>query len=283
MVSGTTSQKVDPSQATTIIKPRPGWHLIDLRELWLHRGLLYFLTWRDIKVRYKQTVVGVLWALLQPFLKLVVFSVIFGIVAKIDSQGYPYPIFLYAALLPWQFFSVALTTSSGSVVASAGLITKVYFPRLIIPMASVGACLVDFGISFTLLIGLMLYYGVAPTVNILMVVPLVIFTIFTALGVGTLLSALNVAYRDFRYVVPFGVNLWMFVTPVLYSREAFEDWQRVLALNPMAGIVDAYRAAVLGKPFDWDGLAISMAVAVGLFLVGMLYFRRLERQFADIV
>jgi len=194
-----------------IIEPRRGWLGINWRELWRHRELLYFLTWRDVKVRYKQTVLGFLWAFIQPFLKMVVFSVIFGGLAKIDSEGFPYPIFVYAGLLPWQFFSEALHRSSLSVVDSANLVTKVYFPRLISPLAAVGACLVDFAISFIILFGLMLYYGIMPGWGALMVVPLVLVTIVTALGAGTLLSALSVAYRDFRYVIPFMLQIWMFL------------------------------------------------------------------------
>ena len=267
-----------------VIEPRPGWHLIDFKEIWRFRELLYFLAWRDIKVRYKQTVLGILWAFIQPFLKLVVFSVIFGRLAKMDSEGFPYPIFVYAGLLPWQFFAESLNRSSQSVVGSANLITKVYFPRLIVPLASVGSALVDFAISFSILAGLMIYYGVPPTAATLMVIPLVLFTIFTALGIGTFLSALNVAYRDFRYVIPFMVQIWMFATPVIYPVTiAPKNWQWLLCLNPMSGIVDAYRSAILGKPFEWGNLGISLGVALFGFLIGLFYFRRLESQFADIV
>ena len=271
-----------PSQI--VIKARPGWHLIDFKEIWRYRELLYFLSWRDIKVRYKQTVLGILWAFIQPFMQLVVFSVIFGRLAKMDSEGFPYPIFVFAGLLPWQFFAGSLNRSSQSVVSGANIFTKVYFPRLILPMASVGAALVDFGISFVILVGLMLYYGIVPTVATIMVIPLVLFTIFTALGIGTFLSALNVAYRDFRYVIPFMVQIWMFATPVIYPATIVpKNWQWLLSLNPMSGIVDAYRSAILGKPFEWGNLAISMSVATVGFVLGLLYFRRLERQFADIV
>lgn len=267
-----------------VIEPRPGWRLIDFREMWHYRELLYFLTWRDVKVRYKQTVLGILWAFIQPFTKLVVFSLIFGRLAGIDSEGFPYPIFVYAGLLPWQFFQESLSRSSQSVVGSAHLVTKVYFPRLIIPLSSVGSCLVDFAISFSILVGLMLYYGVMPTVATCMVLPLILVTVLAALGVGTFLSALNVAYRDFRYVIPFVVQIWMFLTPVIYPvRIVGKNWQWLLSLNPMSGIVDAYRSAILGKPFAWGNLGISFGVAVVGFLWGLLYFRRVERQFADIV
>ncbi len=271
-----------PSQ--TVIEPRKGWLSINWREIWRYRELLYFLTWRDVKVRYKQTVLGILWAFIQPFLKMIVFSVIFGRLAKMDSEGFPYPIFVYAGLLPWQFFASSLSRSGQSVVGSANLITKVYFPRLIIPLSSVGACLVDFAVSFVILVGLMLYYGIVPTLATIMVVPLVLFTIFTALGVGTFLSALNVAYRDFRHTIPFLVQIWMFATPVIYPVKIVpKRWQWLLCLNPMSGIVDAYRSAILGKPFAWDNLGISLSVATAAFLIGLFYFRRLERQFADIV
>ena len=270
--------------STTIIEPTRGWLSLKLRDIWQYRELLYFLTWRDVKVRYKQTVIGFLWAVIQPFLKMVVFSVIFGGLVKIDSEGFPYPIFLYAGLLPWQFFASAVSRSGESVVGSANLIKKVYFPRLVIPIASVGACLVDFAISFIILIVMMLYYSIIPTLSTFMVLPLVLATTFTALGVGMLISALNVAYRDFRYVLPFLVQIWMFLTPVIYSTTIIpENWRWLILLNPMAGVVDAYRSAILGKPFEWGSLEISMAMAVVVFLCGLIYFRKTERYFADIV
>ncbi len=201
-----------------------------------------------------------------------------------DSEGFPYPIFLYAGLLPWQFFASSVSRSGESIVASTNLITKVYFPRLVIPIASVGACLVDFAISFIILVILMLYYNVVPTLSIFMVLPLILATIFTALGVGMFISALNVAYRDFRYIVPFFVQIWMFLTPVIYSTGIIPENRRwLILLNPMAGIVDAYRSAILGKPFEWGSLGISMGIAVVIFLCGLVYFRKTERYFADIV
>jgi len=269
---------------TIIIEPTRSWLSLKLRDIWQYRELLYFLTWRDVKVRYKQTVIGFLWAIIQPFLKMVVFSVIFGSLAKMDSEGFPYPIFLYAGLLPWQFFASAVSRSGESVVGSANLIKKVYFPRLIIPIASVGACLVDFAISFIILIVLMFYYSIIPTLSIFMVLPLVLATIFTALGVGMFISALNVAYRDFRYIVPFFVQIWMFLTPVVYSTGIIpENWRWLILLNPMTGIVDAYRSAILGKSFEWGNLGISTIIAVIVFLFGLIYFRKTERYFADIV
>lgn len=267
-----------------VIEPRKGWLPINFREIWRYRELLYFLAWRDVKVRYKQTVLGFLWAFLQPFTKMVIFSAIFGGLAKIDSEGFPYPIFLYAGLLPWQFFSESLSRSSSSVVGSANLITKVYFPRLIIPLSAIGACLVDFAISFTILIGLMFYYSIPLTLATLLIVPLVVLTILAAFGIGCLLSALDVTYRDFRYMIPFMVQIWMFITPVLYPVKIVPaKWQWLLLLNPLTGIVDAYRSAILGKPFQWGHLAISSGVILLAILIGTLYFRKTERRFADII
>lgn len=284
-VSKSTIAELLPGEGhQVVIQPSRGWIAINWRDIWRYRELLYFLTWRDLKIRYRQTVLGFLWAFIQPFLKMVVFSMVFGKLAKMDSEGFPYPIFLYAGLLPWQFFSDSLSRSSESVVLSAHLITKVYFPRLVIPLASTGAALVDFGVSFTILIGLMVYYRVLPTAATLAVLPLVPLTVLTALGVGIFLSPLNVAYRDFRHTVPFLVQIWMFLTPVIYPvRIVPQRWQWLVALNPMAGIVDAYRSAILGKPFAWGNLTISTAVAVVVFFFSAVYFRRLERQFADIV
>jgi len=269
---------------TTIIQPSRGLLSLKLGELWQYRELLYFLTWRDVKIRYKQAVLGFLWAFIQPFLKMVVFSVVFGGLAKMDSEGFPYPIFLYAGLLPWQFFADAVNRSGQSIVSGANLITKVYFPRIIMPVASVGAALVDFAISFGILIGMMFYFQLSPSLSILMVVPLVLITILAALGVGILVSALNTAYRDFRYALPFLVQIWMFLTPVIYPVTIIpERWRWLIALNPMAGIVDAYRSAILGKPFAWENLGISLGIATIMFLIGLAYFRKTERYFADIV
>ena len=273
-----------PSLPTRVIEPRRGWLAVNWGEIWLYRELLFFLAWRDVTIRYKQTVLGVLWAFIQPFIKLVVFSVIFGKIAKINSEGYPYPIFAFAGLLPWQFFSEAMTRSSQSVVGSANLITKVYFPRLIVPLSSAGACLVDFAISFLILFGLMFYYGTPFTIGLVTIIPLVILTILTALGTGIFLSALSVAYRDFQHIIPFAVQIWFFLTPVVYPVKAVpSSLQWLLALNPMTGIVDAYRAAILGKPFAWGHLTVSMCVSIALFLLGAYYFRRVENRFADVV
>ena len=268
----------------TLIRPRRGWRSLDFKELWAYRELLWVLTLRDIKVRYKQTVLGVAWAVIQPVMTMIVFSIFFGRLARMPSDGFPYPVFVYAALLPWTFFANAVGGSANSLVGSANLISKVYFPRLIIPLSSVGAGLVDFAISAVILLVMMLVYGVGWSVNLLLAPALVLAVIFTALGVGTLLSALTVAYRDFRYVVPFLIQLWMFVTPVVYPASLVpEHWQWLFYLNPMAGLIEGFRAAFLGRPFDIVGLSISFTVAVAFFLAGILYFEKVERRFADII
>jgi lipopolysaccharide transport system permease protein len=270
----------------TIIEPSRGWIAINWKDLWQYRELLYFLTWRDIKVRYKQTVLGALWAIIQPFMSMVVFTIFFGRLAGLDKKtgDIPYPIFVFAGLLPWNLFSQSLGRSSQSVVSSAHLITKVYFPRLIIPLSSVGTGLVDFAVAFAILAGMMIYYGVMPTLNVAMVLPLVFLTVVAALGVGMILSALNVAYRDVGYVVPFVVQLWMFATPVIYPLSIVpKRWQWVMSLNPLTGIIEGYRSAILGTAFDWANLGVSVSAAVIAFLAGIVYFKRVERQFADIV
>ena len=268
----------------TRIVPAHGWRALDLRELWAYRELLVVLTMRDIKVRYKQTMLGAAWAILQPFMAMVVFTIFFGHLANMPSDGYPYPIFVYSALLPWTFFTNAITSSSNSLVGSAHLISKVYFPRLIIPLSAIGVGIVDFAIASGILLAMMLFYGVGWSLNLLMV-PLLLLAIgFIALGAGTCLSALTVAYRDFRYVVPFMVQIWMFVTPVVYPASLVPtQWRWLLYLNPMSGLVEGFRAVFLGKAFDLFGLAVSAAVAICLFVAGVAYFGRVERRFADII
>jgi lipopolysaccharide transport system permease protein len=271
-------------EQVTIIEPTQGWRLIDWKELWAYRELLYVLTMRDIKVRYKQTVLGFAWAIIQPFMMMVVFSVFFGKLAKIPSDGLPYPIFVYAGLLPWTFFANAISSSANSVVGSAHLISKVYFPRLIIPLSSVGSGLVDFAIATVILLLLMVYYGVSLTLNLLLAPILVADVVVTALGVGTCLSALNVAYRDFRYVVPFLVQIWMFATPVVYPATLVpREWQWALYVNPMAGAIEGFRSVFLGRPFDVPGILISLTFAVIVFAAGIAYFEKVERRFADII
>ncbi len=271
-------------QHVTLIEPTKGWRMLDWRELWAYRELLWVLTARDIKVRYKQTVLGAGWAILRPFITMVIFSVVFGQLAKMPSDGYPYPVFVYAALLPWTFFAAAIGTSGGSLVGSSHLVSKVYFPRLIIPLSSVGAGLVDLLISTGILLLMMLYYGVGWSWNLLAAPLLLLFVIFTALGVGTLLSALTVAYRDFTHLTPFMVQIWLYITPVIFPVSLVpERWQWLLYINPMTGLVEGFRSAFLGKPFDLNGLGISFAIAIAVFLVGVAYFEKVERRFADII
>lgn len=268
----------------TVIEPPKGWHMLDWRELWAYRELLWVLATRDIKVRYKQTVLGAAWAIIRPFTTMVIFSVVFGALAKIPSDGFPYPIFVFAGLLPWTFFAGAISASGSSLVGSAHLVSKVYFPRLIIPLASVGAGLVDLLISSAILMLMMLWYGVAWSWHLLAAPLLLAALIFTALGVGTLLSALTVAYRDFTHLTPFLVQIWMYVTPVIFPVSIVpQKWQWLMYLNPMSGLVEGFRAAFLGKPFDLLGLAISFATAILLFAVGVAYFEKVERRFADII
>jgi lipopolysaccharide transport system permease protein len=268
----------------TYIRPSRGWRMLDFKELWAYRELLVVLAVRDVKVRYKQTVLGVGWAVIQPVMLMLVFSLFFGRLAKMPSDGLPYPVFAYAALLPWTFFANALGASASSVVGASNLVSKVYFPRLIIPLASVGSWLIDLLIATLILLGLMLYYGVGWSWNLLAAPVLVVAVLFTALGAGTLLAALNVAYRDFRYVVPFLLQFWMFATPVVYPASLVPaEWHWVLNLNPMAGLVEGFRSAFLGRPFDVDAILLSFAAAVAMFLAGVAYFEKVERRFADII
>lgn len=268
----------------TVIEPKRGWDILDFAEILRYGDLIYFLVWRDIKVRYKQTVLGVAWAVIQPFMSMVVFSIIFGHWVKIPSEGHPYPIFVYAALLPWTFFANAITTCGNSVIGSPNLITKVYFPRLIVPIASIGAGIVDFLLSLGVMLLLMVYYGMTWHMSMLAVPFLFMAVLFTALGIGTFLSALTVAYRDFRYVIPFMVQLWMYATPVVYSQTLFpEKWRWTLNLNPMAGLIEGFRSVFLGQPFDKGGFLISFVVSILLFLIGLSYFKQVERNFSDII
>jgi lipopolysaccharide transport system permease protein len=269
---------------TTLIRPSRGWVALNLRDLWNYRELLYFLTWRDIKVRYKQTVLGAAWAVLQPFFTMVVFSVFFGQLAKVPSDGIPYPIFSYCGLLPWSYFSGALDRASNSLVGSSHLITKVYFPRLAIPLSAVMAGLVDFGIAFVVLLGMMIYYGFTPTTAVLTLPLFLSLAVATALAVGLWLSALNVQYRDVRYTISFLTQFWLFATPVAYSSSLVpERWRAWYGLNPMAGVVEGFRWALLGKEPPASLLAVSAVVVVLLLIGGLYYFRRMEKTFADVV
>jgi len=270
---------------TLFIRPQTGWTAAGLKELWEYRELLYFLTWRDIKVRYKQTVLGAAWAIIQPFFMMVVFSLFFGYLAKVPSDGIPYPIFAYCALLPWQLFAHALTESSNSLVANERLITKVYFPRLVVPISAVLGGLLDFAIAFVILLLMMAYYGVRPTWAIVTLPAFLLLAMLTALGVGLWLSALNVKYRDVRYTISFLIQFWLFATPVAYSASIVPArWRALYGLNPMAGVVEGFRWALLGKS-EGPGalLAVSVAVVILILIGGLYYFRRMEAEFADVV
>lgn len=268
-----------------IVKPSRGWMPIRLDALWARRELLYFLVWRDIKVRYKQTFLGVMWAVLQPLMLMLAFSIFFGRLAKVPSDGLPYPVFTFCALLPWQLFAQALTQASNSLVANDRLITKVYFPRLVIPLSAVLSGLVDFLIAFIILLALMIYYGISPT-NAFWTIPIfVLLAVVSALAVGLWLSAVNVQYRDVRYAIPFIAQLWFFVSPVAYPSSIVPaSWRWLYALNPMAGVIEGFRWALLGKSKGpGSELVLSCAVTVALFIGGLYYFRRMERTFADVV
>jgi lipopolysaccharide transport system permease protein len=261
-----------------------GWTGFELRDLWAHRDLFRFLVWRDVKVRYKQTLLGVTWAVLQPLLTMIVFTILFGKLAHVPSDGAPYAIFSYAGLLPWNFFNTAVANSSASLVGNANLITKVYFPRLVIPGAAVGAALVDFAIAAGLLIPLMLWYGVALAPRLLMFPVLTFLATIVALGAGMWMAALNVKYRDVRYTLPFALQVWMLLTPVIYPVSFVpERWRWLLALNPLTGIIEGYRDAIFNRPFEWTRIADSAVIAVLLLIFAAWTFRRMEREFADLI
>ena len=270
---------------TLRISPPSRWTSLEFRELWEYRELLYFLIWRDVKVRYKQTALGAAWAVIQPFFMMVVFSLFFGRLAKVPSDGIPYPVFTFCALLPWQLFANALTESSNSLVGNQNLITKVYFPRLVVPISAVLGGLVDFVISFVILLGMMLYYGIVPGWAIVTLPGFILLAVMTALGVGLWLSALNVQYRDVRYTIGFLVQLWLFLTPVAYPSSIVpEKWRPLYGLNPMAGVVEGFRWALLGKSQPPGAMLwVSVAVVILILFGGLYYFRRMEQQFADIV
>jgi lipopolysaccharide transport system permease protein len=267
------------------IAPSRGWVPLKLSELWEYRELLYFLIWRDIKVRYKQTVLGAAWAIIQPLFTMVVFSLFFGQLGKIPSDGIPYPIFSFAALVPWTFFANGLGQSSNSLVGSSNLITKVYFPRLVVPLAAVVSGIVDFALAFVVLLGMMLFFGIVPTLNVLWLPLLFLLALITSLGVGLWFSALNVEFRDVRYVVTFLTQLWLFATPIAYPSSMLpEPWRTLYGLNPMAGVVEGFRWALLGtNSAPGPMIAVSATVAIVILITGAFYFRRMERTFADIV
>jgi lipopolysaccharide transport system permease protein len=267
------------------IEHTSGWLKLGLRDLWEHRELLYFLVWRDVKVRYKQTVLGAAWAILQPVMSMVIFTVIFSIIAKMPSDGFPYPIFSFAALLPWTYFSGALGRVTSSVVGNAQLVSKVYFPRLIIPLAGVVSGLVDFAISFVVLIAMMIYYRIQPTWAIVTLPLFLILATATALGIGLWLAALNTRYRDVGYIIPFLIQFWMYACPVIYAVSAVpERWRLLYSLNPMVGVIEGFRWALLGNAHpNFSVMAVSSIILLVLLFGGLVYFKRMERTFADLV
>lgn len=273
-----------PDKPIVVIEPSKSWLAINFRELWVYRELLYFLTWRDVKVRYKQALFGTGWAVLQPLFLMLVFTIFYGRLSGIDTGAVPYPLFALAGLVLWTFFSTAVSGSGNSVVNNTNLITKVYFPRMIVPAASVGACVVDFLLAFVLLVGLMLYYGISPTRQLLLLPALFAGTTVFALGVGMWLSALNVKYRDIRFTLPFMMQLWLFVSSVIMpSTVVPEQWRWLLLLNPMSGFIEGFRASLFGEPFDWRALAVAATITVVVLVYSAYAFRRMEKDFADIV
>ncbi len=267
-----------------VIRPSRGWVPIDFRALWAYRELLYFLTWREVKVRYKQTALGFAWAIIQPFMLMIVFTLFFGTLAKVPSEGIPYPLFSYAALLPWTLFAEGITRSSMSLVQDANLVQKVYFPRLVMPLSGILSPVVDFGIAFIILVGMMFYYGYAPTVSVLWLPVFILLALVTALGVGLWLSAINVKYRDVRYVIPFLIQLWLFASPVVYASSLLpQQFQVIYGLNPMAGVIEGFRWALLGTEPPGSLIAVSVIVVIVVLVSGAFYFRRSEKIFADVV
>jgi len=273
-----------PDQPLFSITPHRGWVGLNLRELWSYRELLYFLTWRDIKVRYKQTVLGVAWAVLQPVISMVVLTLFFGRLAHMPSDGIPYPIFAYAGLLPWTFVSNAVSGAGDSLVGSAALVTKVYFPRLVIPSAAVCAALVDFAIASVILFAMMIWYGVSFHWQMLMLAPLAAIAALLAAAVGMWMSALNVKYRDVRYALPFLIQVWMFATPIIYPASIVpERWRWLLAFNPLTGVIEGFRSSLFGRTFHWVELGAAMTITLTGLVCAAYAFRRMEREFADIV
>lgn len=272
------------AEPLVVIQPSRSWRLVSLRDLWAYRELLFFLTWRDVKVRYKQTALGAAWAILQPLFMMIIFTIFFGRLAGVDSAGIPYPLFALAGLVPWTFFSNAITASGNSLVGSAHLITKVYFPRLIVPAAAMLAGLVDFALAFLLFCVMMVYYRVAPTIHVLFLPVLVVMTSLFALGVGTWMAALNVKYRDVRFALPFLIQLWLFVSSVILPSSALpHKWRWLLMLNPMSGIIEGYRSALFGLPFDWPALGAAAVITLIVLAYSIYSFARVERSFADII
>jgi lipopolysaccharide transport system permease protein len=273
-----------PAEPLVVIQPGGKWNLINLKDIWAYRELLFFLTWRDVKVRYKQTLLGAAWAILQPLFMMIIFSIMFGRLGGVNTGGVPYPIFVLAALVPWTFFSNTITASGNSLVGSSHLITKVYFPRLIVPAAAMMAGLVDFMIAFMLLVIMMIYYRVPLTMQVLFLPVLVLLTALFGLGVGTWMSALNVKYRDVRFALPFLIQLWLFVSSVIIPSSSLPQKLRwALLLNPMSAIIEGYRSALFGLPFDWPALGVATAFTIGMLFYSVYSFGKAERSFADII
>ena len=283
--AATTDAAADLDDRVIRIEPSHGWAALELWELWEYRELVWFLIWRDVKVRYKQTSMGIAWAIVQPVMTMVVFTLVFGRLAQLPSDGLPYPIFTFTALLPWQLFSTALTSSTNSLVASSHLISRVYFPRLVVPIASVAATLVDFGIGFVILLGLMAWYDLSLGLAVVVLPLLVVFALGTALAVGLWASALNVRYRDVKYVMPFVLQLWLFASPVAYSASLISSpaWRVVYSLNPMAGVIQGFRWALLGSMPPTMLMVPSVLATVVLLAGGLFFFRRTEASFADVI
>ena len=272
------------SEPFVVIQPTRSWRLVSPKDFWAYRELLFFLTWRDVKVRYKQTALGAAWAILQPLFMMIIFTIFFGRLAGVDSGGVPYPLFALAGLVPWTFFSNAITASGNSLVGSANLITKVYFPRLIVPAAAMLAGLVDFALAFLLFCVMMVYYRVPPTIHVLFLPVLILMTALFALGVGTWMSALNVKYRDVRFALPFLIQLWLFVSSVILPSSALpQKYRWLLMLNPMSGIIEGYRSALFGLPFDWPALGAAAVITIAVLVYSIYSFARVERSFADII
>ena len=269
---------------TKVIHPLGGWINIDLNELGGYRELVYTFAMRDIKVRYKQTALGAAWAVIQPFMMMVVFTIFFGKLAKIPSEGIPYPLFSYAALLPWTLFSEGITRSTNSMITNANIMTKVYFPRLVMPISGILSPLIDFMIAFVILIVMMLYYGFVPTINIVWLPVFILLALMTSLGVGLWLSAFNVQYRDFQYTLPFLIQLWLFASPVVYPSNLLpESYRWIYGLNPMAGVIEGFRWALLGTNPPSTMIAFSFLIVMVLLISGAYYFKRMEKTYADVV
>jgi lipopolysaccharide transport system permease protein len=280
----TTRDDLFAHEHVTVIEPPKGWRMLDWRELWAYRELLWVLAARDVQVRYKQAVLGAAWAVIRPVTTMAIFTIVFGKLARMPSDGLPYPVFVFAALLPWNLFSATVASSGQSLVGSSHLVSKVYFPRLIIPLASAGAPVIDFLVSMGMLALMMAWWGVGWSAHLLALPLLIVLLLFAAVGTGMLLSALTVAYRDFTHLTPFILQVWMYATPVVFPLSAVPpQWQWLLNLNPMTGIVEGFRAACLGRPFDVNSLAVSTAIAAMVFVAGVAYFEKVERRFADII